>query len=145
MSRDKKRIVLALILAGMIAAGGCAAAKAITLRPATEETEGEAGIGRYEAGAGSEAEEPEIFERYVEGEGPAPEWYDPTEPMAAEWFANDRKVTEAKNEAESGDPVMFSGEERQMTEAEAHPPEGIDAGGIDWNLCTSRTGWDGHR
>ena len=101
MSRDKKRIVLALILAGLILAGGCAAAKAVTLRPATGETsdaknEEEDRIGRYAAGAevtAEEPEEPEIFERYVEGEGPAPEWYDPTEPMAAEWVANDRQMT----------------------------------------------------
>lgn len=150
--RQKKRIVLALILAGLILAGGCAAAKAVTLRPATGETsdaknEEEDRIGRYAAGAevtAEEPEEPEIFERYVEGEGPAPEWYDPTEPMAAEWVANDRQMTETNNEAGSGDSGMTSGEAQQVT-AEAHPPEGVDAGGIDWNLCTSRTGWDGHR
>ena len=52
----------------------------------------------------------------TEGEGPAPEWYRPDEPMAAEWEA-----------------------------PEPHPPVGIDAGGIDWNLCTDLEGWDGHR
>jgi len=33
----------------------------------------------------SAEEETEALKRYVEGEGEAPEWYDPTEPMAVEW------------------------------------------------------------
>ena len=64
------------------------------------------------------------FDTYTEGEGPAPAWYRPDEPMAAEWVDHN---------AEAG----------KM--AEPHPPAGIDAGGIDWNLCTDLEGWDGHR
>lgn len=126
MSKNKKRILFALILAGMIAAGSWAAAH-ITLRPATGEDltaeEPAEGIGwapaviRYLAQREADREETaQLLEIYVEGEGPAPAWYDPTEPMAAEWKA-----------------------------AEAHAPEGIAPGGIDWNLCSERVGWDGHR
>lgn len=126
MSKNKKRILFALILAGMIAAGSWAAAH-VTLRPATGEDlpaeEPAEGIGRapavirYLAQREADREETaQLLEIYVEGEGPAPAWYDPTEPMAAEWKA-----------------------------AEAHAPEGIAPGGIDWNLCSERVGWDGHR
>ena len=124
--RRNRRILLLLILAGLIAAG-CWAAEHVTLRPADGEplpaqVPGE-GIGRAPAvirylGA-PEAEEIGTawqLDTYTEGEGPAPEWYRPDEPMAAEWRAS-----------------------------EPHPPVGIDCGGIDWNLCTDLEGWDGHR
>ena len=124
--RRNRRILLLLILAGLIAAG-CWAAEHVTLRPADGEplpaqVPGE-GIGRSPAvirylGA-PEAEEIGTawqLDTYTEGEGPAPEWYRPDEPMAAEWRAS-----------------------------EPHPPVGIDCGGIDWNLCTDLEGWDGHR
>lgn len=132
--RRNRRILLLLILAGLIAAG-CWAAEHVTLRPADGEplpaqVPGE-GIGRAPAvirylGA-PEAEEigtAFYFDTYTEGEGPAPAWYRPDEPMAAEWVDHN---------AEAG----------KM--AEPHPPVGIDCGGIDWNLCTDLEGWDGHR
>ena len=122
----KKKIGIALILAGIIAAGSWGLSK-ITLRPATgeplpAEVPGE-GVGRDPAVVRylgpAEAEEigtaPRIV-TYTEGEGPAPEWYRPNEPMSAEWVA-----------------------------PEPHPPVGIDPSGIDWNLCTELTGWDGRR
>ena len=124
--RRNRRILLLLILAGLIAAG-CWAAEHVTLRPADGEplpaqVPGE-GIGRAPAvvrylGAPEAAEIGTAFriDTYTEGEGPAPEWYRPDEPMAAEWRAS-----------------------------EPHPPVGIDCGGIDWNLCTDLEGWDGHR
>ena len=132
--RRNRRILLTLILAGLIAAG-CWAAEHVTLRPADGEplpaqVPGE-GIGRAPAvvrylGAPEAEEIGTAFQidTYTEGEGPAPEWYRPDEPMGAEWVDHN---------AEAG----------KM--AEPHPPAGIDAGGIDWNLCTDLEGWDGHR
>ena len=70
---------------------------------------------RYATGRHVEEESKPVIEVYTEGEGPAPEWYRPDEPMAAEWVA-----------------------------PEPHPPVGIDPGGIDWNICTTVWGWDGH-
>lgn len=140
------------VLAGSMAFGGAILAGKAELRRATGEvlpTDAPmTGIGRAavrQYGAFVCAGEVETgLPTYTEGDGPAPEWYDPTEPMAAEWVANDRQMTETNNEAGSGDSGMNSGEAQQVT-AEAHPPEGIDAGGIDWNLCTDLEGWDGHR
>jgi hypothetical protein len=56
-----------------------------------------------------------MLDTYTEGDGPAPEWWRPDEPMSAVWVA-----------------------------AEPHPPVGIDLGGVDWNVCTTVWGWDGH-
>lgn len=108
------------------------------LRPAggenpSAEVPGE-GVGRSPAvirylGA-PEAEEIGTADRivtYTEGDGPAPAWYRPDEPMSAEWRESYRQVA------------------GKLDEAEPHPPVGIDAGGIDWNLCTDLEGWDGHR
>lgn len=55
------------------------------------------------------------LEEYTEGDAPVPEWWNPEEPMAAEWMA-----------------------------PEPHPPVGIDPGGVDWNICSTVWGWDGH-
>lgn len=63
-----------------------------------------------------------LLEEYTEGDAPVPEWYRPEEPMAAEWFSY---VPESMG-------------------AEPHPPIGIDPGGVDWNVCTTVWGWDGH-
>ena len=111
--------------------------------PAQEETaEGETlsaeapaeGIGRAPAVTrylgGPEAmeidtAEREILETYTEGEGPAPEWYRPDEPMSAEWRESYRQVAS------------------KLDEAEPHPPVGIDAGGIDWNICSTLYGAHG--
>lgn len=125
--RRNRRILLTLILAGIVAAGCWGVSRIVKLRPAEGETlsaeaPGE-GIGRAPAvirylGAPEAEEIGTAFQidTYTEGEGPAPEWYRPDEPMAAEWRAS-----------------------------EPHPPVGIDCGGIDWNFCTDLEGWDGHR
>ena len=138
MRKRERRIVLGLLIIALIASGVWGLSRIVRLRPAedadtrilTAEEPGE-GIGRAPAvirylGA-PEAEEIGTADRivtYTEGDAPVPEWYDPTEPMAAEWVDHN---------AEAG----------KM--AEPHPPAGIDAGGVDWNICTDIVGWDGHR
>lgn len=85
------------------------------------------------------------------------EWYAPSEPGAGEFgFMTGageswRQVEKINSEAGSGDFDEFPAEPDQVAEepqmiinAEPHPPAGIDAGGIDWNLCTTLWGWDGH-
>lgn len=63
---------------------------------------------------------------YTEGvDNPLPEWWNPNEPMAVEWYAEDHF-------AEAGNMV------------EPHPPVGVSPGGIDWDLETTLWGWDGH-
>lgn len=65
---------------------------------------------------------------YTEGvDNPMPEWWNPDEPMAVEWYVEDHF-------AETGN----------MVEAEPHPPVGISQGGIDWNVESAIYGWDGH-
>lgn len=100
-------------------------------------------------------------EHYTEGEGPAPEWWQPDEPMAAVWTDGDSlnsleiakntqvlskfqaspeeeascgQVTEVNKEAGSGD----SGELSQGAEKVK------DIGCPDWNADSAVTGWDGH-
>ena len=46
------------------------------------------GVGRMPPEEGAETEY--LLDSYTEGEGPAPEWWDPEEPMAAEWTAPER-------------------------------------------------------
>lgn len=41
--------------------------------------------------AGCEETAPREIEIYAEGTSPVPEWYDPTEPMAAEWVAEEEE------------------------------------------------------
>lgn len=65
-----------------------------------------------------------MLDEYTEGQSPVPEWWRPDEEMAVEW---------TDHSAEAG----------KM--AEAHPPVGIDPGGVDWNIETEIIGWDGHR
>ena len=127
MRKRERRIVLGLLIVALIVSGVWGLSRIVRLRPAEGETlsaeaPGE-GVGRVPAvirylGAPEAEEIGSAFQidTYTEGEGPAPAWYRPDEPMAAEWEA-----------------------------PEPHPPVGIDAGGIDWNLCTDLEGWDGHR
>ncbi len=141
MRKRERRIVLGLLIAALIASGAYGVSRIVKLRPAGSDTlsaeaPGE-GVGRNPAvvrylGA-REAEEIGTADRivtYTEGEGPAPEWYRPDEPMNAVWYAD---VTD-----------IFVGDIDVSCNAEPHPPVGIDAGGIDWNLCTTLRGWDGH-
>lgn len=83
-------------------------------------------IFRSMAEAPAEDEETSLWV-YVEGEGTPPEWWNPDEEMAVEWYADDHF-------AEVGN----------MVEAEPHPPVGISQGGIDWNVESAIYGWDGH-
>ena len=98
--KTKKRVVLAALIIALIAAGSWGVSRIVKLRPAEGETlSAEApaeGIGRAPAvtrylGAPEAMEidtaEREILETYTEGEGPAPAWYRPDEPMSAEWDA----------------------------------------------------------
>jgi len=66
-----------------------------------------------------------MLDTYTEGDGPAPEWWRPDEPMSAEWVDGN---------ALQSDTVDYI----------AHPPIGIDPGGVDWNVCSTVWGWDGH-
>jgi len=118
--------------------------------PAQEETaEGETlsaeapaeGIGRAPAvtrylGAPEAAEIGTAFQfdTYTEGEGPAPAWYRPDEPMSAEWEESYGQVTETNEEAVSGDFGVFCGEAEQVRK---------DAGCPDWNLCSTLYGAHG--
>lgn len=146
--KRNRRILLTLILAGIVAAGSWGVSRIVKLRPAEGETlSAEApaeGIGRAPAvtrylGAPEAMEidtaEREILETYTEGEGPAPAWYRPDEPMSAEWEESYGQVTETNEEAVSGDFGVFCGEAEQVRK---------DAGCPDWNLCSTLYGWDGH-
>lgn len=81
------------------------------------------------AGAAAIAESVEVggWEEYVEGEGPAPAWYRPDEPMAAEW--EDESCNELATNLQS-DTVDYNTRR--------------DIGCPDWNLDTTLWGWDGH-
>ena len=137
--KTRERIVLAALIVGLIAAGSWGVSRIVRLRPA-EETDTRAltadepgeGIGRNPAAvrylsapSAGEIRTAYRLDTYTEGDGPAPEWYRPDEPMSAEW--------EDGNALQS-DAVDYI----------AHPPIGIDPGGVDWNLCTTVWGWDGH-
>ena len=102
-----------------------------------------------------EAETAVWLDSYTEGDGPAPEWWNPGEPMAAEWVdhsGDGNKMVDADHFPDAGKMVdeddvtdISVGDINVPCNAEPHPPVGIDAGGIDWNLCTDVEGWDGHR
>jgi hypothetical protein len=81
-----------------------------------------------------EAETARLLEEYTEGESPVPAWWNPGEPMAAEWSAEDINV-----------PCNKLAINLQPDTVDYNAPEGIDPGGIDWNICTELIGWDGHR
>ena len=91
------------------------------------------GIGRITAArylGGARTAMPEraariVPEHYTEGEGPAPEWWNPGEPMAAEW------------EDSKSDPTQIQPESNMI--------QRTDAGCPDWNVDSAVTGWDGRR
>lgn len=62
------------------------------------------------------------IEEYREGDSPVPEWYNPEEPMAAEWEEN----------------LLSANSQPSFSEVR-------DAGCPDWNLDTTIWGWDGRR
>ena len=120
-----KKILQALawlvLIIGLIAAG-CALGQSIEFRPASLTAQAPAwGVGRAEAHIGGYLSPVcqdgyHSIAEYAEGEGDPPYWYRPDEEMAVEWYA----------------PV-------------AHPPVGVDPGGVDWNIETELVGWNEHR
>lgn len=123
--------VLAILAAALILAGILTAVRyaGTHLRPAEEPQEAESEV--KVAGAPAEAEEEATapaYEEYIEGDGPAPEWYDPTEPMAVEWIVDSDQWPE--------EPDVL------LTDHCALP---TDIGCPDWNLESGLCGWDGHR
>ena len=107
------------------------------------------GVGRATASLngvlllGGETGEPEgdtALRVYTEGvDSPMPEWWDPDELMAIEWYVEDHFV----ETAEMVDNDHFA-ETGNMVEAEPHPPVGVSPGGVDWNIETDIHGWNGH-
>lgn len=127
--------VLIVLMAGILIGGTAGILANTWLRSAENEKlpEDEPGEGVGRLAAARYLAEKEYTEQvahridiYTEWEGAAPRWYQPWEEMAAEWTDDSAWKTDS-------------------AEAAAHAPEGIDPGGIDWNLCTERVGWDGHR
>lgn len=150
-------------VAYLIVLGMVSFAKGIKLRPADlpadTPSEGVAWV-MPEAGevpvwlspvCAGEAETAVWLDSYTEGDGPAPEWWNPGEPMAAEWVdhsGDGNKMVDADHFPDATKMVdsQVDGNALQSDAVDynAHPPIGIDPGGVDWNLCTTVWGWDGH-
>lgn len=82
-----------------------------------------------------------LLDEYVEGQSPVPEWWNPDEEMAAVWTAD---LTDEEGLSDESDYVVSACVDESTDAIEAHPPVGIDPGGIDWNVCSTVWGWDGH-
>lgn len=119
-----KRILQAitwLILVLVLIAIGFSLGRIEDTHQALEADEPAWGVGRAESTArlyasSAGCQRYHSIAEFTEGEGEPPAWYKPDEDMAAEWVA-----------------------------AEAHPPVGIDHGGIDWGVETTLYGWNGHK
>ena len=74
-----------------------------------------------------------VLETYTDGDAPVPEWWNPDEPMAAVWTADE------------GCNILATNLQSDTVDYIAHPPVGIAPGGVDWNIETEIVGWDGHR
>jgi len=142
-------LAAALILAGILLAVRYAGTH---LRPAEEPQEAESEV--KVAGAPAEAEEEATapaYEEYIEGDGPAPEWYDPTEPMAVEW--EEERIAAApsgpRNDEEgNAHPAEWEKPKNaDLVLTVEEEPEVVtrDIGCPDWNLESGLCGWDGHR
>ena len=103
-----------VIAGGLIVFGGSALGGRIGVRTEAELSVLPAaaahGIGREPAAArylGSARAEGAVslpaYDEYVEGEGPAPEWYRPDEPMAAVWIADVADINVGNKFAEDTD------------------------------------------
>lgn len=97
------------------------------------------GIGRNPAVARylaapeeGEAELAWMLDEYTEGDSPVPVWWNPDEEMAAVWTADE------------GCNILATNLQSDSVDYNAHPPIGIDPGGVDWNVCSTVWGWDGH-
>ena len=131
--------VLIVLLAGILIGGAAGILSNTWLRSAENEKlpedVPEEGVGRLDAArylAEKEYTEQTAhrIDIYTAWEGSAPAWFRPWEEMAAEWTDDNAWQSDAQSDA---------------VDYNAHAPVGIDAGGIDWNICTERVGWDGHR
>lgn len=143
-----------LALGALVGLGAGAVWDHIGLRPASgeeanlpAEDPGE-GIGRVPAVvrylADSHADEVErawLLDEYTEGDSPVPAWWNPEEEMAAEWTAD---LTDEEGLSDESDYAVSACIDESTDAIEAHPPVGIDPGGIDWNVCSTVWGWDGH-
>ena len=105
------------------------------------------GVGRITAArylGGARTAMPERAERiapehYTEGEGPAPEWWMPDEPMAAEWIADVADINVGdKSDGDTDVPC-------NARQSDSNAVERTDAGCPDWNADSAVTGWDGRR
>ena len=117
--------VMAATIIGIIIASAIHSFR-VSSPPADEPAEGVArvpAVARYLDGA--EEAEYISLEEYREGDGPAPEWYRPDEPMAAEW--EDSNTQQSNGHSDTVDYI------------ERH-----DIGCPNWNLCSTLYGWDGH-
>jgi len=86
-----------------------------------------------------------MLDTYTEGDGPAPEWWNPDEPMSAVWedhFPDAGKMVDEDINVLCN--KLTTNLQPDTVDYIAHPPIGIDPGGIDWNVCTTVWGWDGH-
>lgn len=88
-------------------------------------------VARYADGVEAETEEAAEYrmESYTEGVGPAPEWWDPDEPMAVEWHAD---LQQTCNKLATNLQSDYNAIQR------------TDAGCPDWNVDSTLCGWDGH-
>lgn len=99
---------------------------------------------RYADGAESVEEESAEYrlDSYTEGESPVPVWWDPDEPMAAEWEASYQQVIESNKEAVSEENVITEIATQQVTHG--NEIQRTDAGCPDWAVDSTLYGWDGH-
>lgn len=123
-------IFIVLIILGVLGMAVVVTADVIrNLRPATETLPADtptAGIGRDAESADMGiwlasvcADDVPTIAEYTEGDGPAPAWYRPDEPMAAEWTDNARQ-------------------------SDYNVIQRTDAGCPDWNVDSTICGWNGH-
>ena len=86
---------------------------------------------RYADGQTDDGATQTALKVYTEGTGtPPPSWFRPGEEMAVEW--------------ESEEWLAVGEQSSAQEQPTAHPPEGIDPGGMDYNICSTLWGWDGH-
>lgn len=145
MKKEYKRAILIGLAAGMLVGSIWNACESIKLRRATGETlpveEPGEGIGRNLSayrylGAPEETEirTARRLDTYTEGEGPAPAWYRPDEPMSAEWEASGQQIAESVSD---NGFASFDNNSASFQQVK-------DIGCPDWNLCSTLYGWDGH-
>lgn len=99
--RVSKKILQAvawLVLIGVLFAAGCAFGQNVELRPSLTADLPLVGVGRAETETATVSiytspvcrDEYHSVWHYTEGDGEPPEWYNPDEDMAAEWYAPER-------------------------------------------------------